>query len=99
MAELGLPAVYAVLVWWFTTGAILFLALVAMMLFRVTLVLQGDRLQGRNRRLVPRFLLYLAGSLGLGLVLGAVALVALGARERRDVGLRASSASVPATPR
>jgi putative photosynthetic complex assembly protein 2 len=25
MAELGLPAVYAVLVWWFTTGAILFL--------------------------------------------------------------------------
>jgi len=41
----------------------------------------------------------LADVLGLGLVLGAVALVALGARERRDVGLRASSASVPATPR
>jgi diguanylate cyclase (GGDEF)-like protein len=54
----------------------LFLALVAMMLFRVTLVLQGDRLQGRNRRLVPRFLLYLAGSLGLGLVLGAMSLLA-----------------------
>lgn len=55
---------------------VLFTALVLVLFLRVFLSLQGDRLQGRNHRLFPRFTLYCSGVLAAGLLLGGLGLAA-----------------------
>jgi diguanylate cyclase (GGDEF)-like protein len=55
---------------------VLFPCLVMVTLGRALLVVQGDGLQGRARRTVPRFTLFFAGTFGSGLFLGAVFLAA-----------------------
>jgi len=59
----------------------LFPCLAAAVGFRAVLALQGDRLEERNRRVAPRFLLFAAGSLALGLSLGALVLASFTALE------------------